>query len=100
MALITSRGGGCPVCGAPHAACGPATTTVGVDERIEEMVMSELREYHVTVNGHDTVMNLNEQDAARLGGTPVDAASASAGPEEKARAAANKSRPAATKSSG
>ncbi|QWF78709.1 hypothetical protein HUW46_02107 [Amycolatopsis sp. CA-230715] len=34
--------------------------------------MADLREYHVTVNGHNTIMNLSEDDAARLGGTLVE----------------------------
>jgi hypothetical protein len=43
-----------------------------VDEAIEEApAMAELREYRVTVNGHTTVMNLSEEDAARLDGIPV-----------------------------
>lgn len=61
---------GCPVCGSPDFSCGMATSTTGADERNEEAsAMAELREYRVTVNGHDTIMNLSKADAARLGGT-------------------------------
>ncbi|WP_143268502.1 hypothetical protein [Amycolatopsis vastitatis] len=63
---------GCPVCGSPDFSCGMATSTTGVDERIEEAPsMAELREYRVTVNGHDTIMNLTEADAELLVGVPV-----------------------------
>ncbi|WP_146073842.1 hypothetical protein [Amycolatopsis sp. CA-126428] len=64
---------GCPVCGSLDFSCGMATSTTGVDERIEEApAMAEVREYHVTVNGHQTIMNLSEADAERLGGVPVE----------------------------
>ncbi|WP_370944012.1 hypothetical protein AB5J62_33565 [Amycolatopsis sp. cg5] len=53
--------------------------------------MADLREYRVTVNGHDTVMNLSEEDAARLGGTPVEAEPKRADAQTKARTARNKS---------
>lgn len=49
--------------------------------------MAELREYTVTVNGVETVMNLSEADAQRLGVTSAP------NTEEKQRAsAATKSR--------
>lgn len=63
--------------------------------------MAEVREYNVTVNGHETVMNLSEEDAKRLGGTPVeDTAEPQAEPEtaEKGDTAQNKSRAARNKS--
>lgn len=103
MGLIIS-GRRCPVCGEPHTACGPATTTVGVDERMEEATVSELRRYNVNVNGYDTVMSLNEDDAEKLGGTPVDDTGAGAesgterGTATKATTAANKARTAPNKS--
>ncbi|MPZ66172.1 MAG: hypothetical protein GEU83_11875 [Pseudonocardiaceae bacterium] len=34
--------------------------------------MAELRQYTVVINGHETIMNLSEEDARRLGGTPVE----------------------------
>ena len=55
--------------------------------------MAELREYRVTVNGHPTVMNLTEDDAARLGGVLVETepgAKQHANPPDKARAVRNK----------
>jgi hypothetical protein len=62
----------------------------------EAPAMAELREYRVTVNGHDTVMNLSEEDAARLGGTPVEGTTEpDAEPAAKAASVANKSRTAA-----
>lgn len=55
--------------------------------------MAELREYRVTVNGHDTIMNLTEADAARLGGTPAEDP-----PEQKQADAHTKARTARNKS--
>lgn len=55
--------------------------------------MGELREYTVVVNGHTTVMNLCETDAARLDGVPVDAENdpgESVTPPDKAREVRNK----------
>ncbi|MFD6070618.1 hypothetical protein [Amycolatopsis lurida] len=55
--------------------------------------MAELREYRVTVNGHPTIMNLTEEDAARLGGVPVEReprAKQRPEPPNKARTASNK----------
>lgn len=84
----------CPVCGTAHAACGTPTTTVGVDELVEweTKTMAELTEYTVVVNGHKTVMSLTEEDAQRLGGTPVGESG------EKARQASTKARTARNKS--
>lgn len=39
---------------------------------MEVRAVGELRKYTVTQNGYETVMKLNETDAKRLGGTPVD----------------------------
>lgn len=58
--------------------------------------MGSLREYKVTVNGHETVMNLNEEDAQRLGGTLVQGTA----PEQKRRTVSDKSRTASNKSDG
>ncbi len=89
-------GVGCPVCGSSDFSCGMATSTTGVDERIEEApAMAELREYRVTVNGHATVMNLSEADAEQLGGVPVEPEPESgqkrAEPHTKVRTVRNKS---------
>lgn len=65
---------GCPVCGSLDFSCGLVTSTTGVDERIEEATtMAELREYRVTVDGYETIMNLSEADAERLGGLLITA---------------------------
>ncbi|GAA1961899.1 hypothetical protein [Amycolatopsis minnesotensis] len=86
---------GCPVCGSIDFSCGATTSTIGVDERIEEApAMAELREYHVTVNGHNTIMNLSKTDAARLNGVPVESErdwQVSTEPPTKARTTRNKS---------
>jgi hypothetical protein len=86
---------GCPVCGSHHAACGPATTVIGVDQNIVEApAVGELREYAVVVNGFDTVMNLSEADAERLGGRPVaePEAAPEAAPAKARTAPPNKAR--------
>lgn len=94
--LMTSSGGRCPICTTPQCTCGPPTTTVPVDQRLEEAGVGALREYTVTVNGIETVMNLNEDDAKRLGGTPTETAE----PEQKRRTASDKSRTAQNKADG
>lgn len=62
--------------------------------------MATLREYTVVVNGHETVMNLSEEDAKRLGGKPTSGGRSGAPdePDEKSARAANKSRTASNKS--
>jgi hypothetical protein len=66
--LFSSRsvGRGCPVCGSAHTACGPPTTTKGVDERMETVVSNggELKLYDVTIGTNKTQMRLNDTDAA------------------------------------
>lgn len=54
--------------------------------------MAELRDYKVTVNGIETVMSLDEEDAQRLGGTPAEGDSGTSAPASKARQTSNKSR--------
>lgn len=70
MTLFTHRtaGGRCP-CGAANAACGPPSGAVPVDQRIEEVaaVSGPLQKYRVVRGGVETVMKLNDADAARLG---------------------------------
>lgn len=78
MTLLTRRtaGGRCP-CGAEHAACGPPSTTVPVDQTIEEVaaVSGPLKKYQVTLpNGAETVMKLSAADAERRGLTDADLA--------------------------
>lgn len=72
MTLVNSRTvrGRCPMCGAAHAACGTASDSTPVDERIEEVaaVGGPLKKYEVTTpSGVKTTMKLNEDDARRLG---------------------------------
>lgn len=58
----------CPICGIPDAACGTPTNSTPVDEMVEVAVVGgELKTYEVEVNGNKTSMQLNEQDARRLG---------------------------------
>lgn len=59
--------------------------------------MSELREYRVNLNGHETTQMLTDEDAKRLGGVLVntadtDAATAAPPVANKARPAANSTR--------
>lgn len=91
-------GGGrrrCPVCGAPHHGCGAPTSTTPVDERvmIEEAPVGELRQYHVKVNGHDTILKLSANDAEKLypEATLVTPATVAA-PRARARTTPNKAR--------
>lgn len=73
MTLFIHRnaGGRCP-CGAANAACGPPSDVVPVDQRIEEVaaVSGPLKKYRVKRGGVETVMKLNDADAARLGVGP------------------------------
>ena len=110
MTLVNSRmvRGRCP-CGVEHAACGPPSTCTPVDENLEVAVVGgALKKYKVvTAGGVETVMKLNDSDAARYGvalGEPEpEAQSAEEGkpePQAKKRVASNKSRTAATKDGG
>lgn len=101
MTLVNSRAirGRCPVCGEQHAACGPASETVPVDERMEVATVSgPLKKYDVTMpSGVTTTMKLNEDDAKRLGVLDADSGSQQEPAEEPAEAPAAKSRPARNK---
>ncbi|MCD9196071.1 hypothetical protein [Streptomyces albireticuli] len=113
--LITSRmvDGRCP-CGAAHAACGPPSTSVPVDDNFQEVAVvgGPLKKYKIrTASGAETVMKYNAADAARYGLTDADLAETPPTPEPeggaagkpagKARtAAANKARTAANKARG
>jgi hypothetical protein len=57
------------MCGAAHAACGTASDSIPVDERMEvAAVGGPLKKYEVTTpSGAVTTMKLNEDDAKRLG---------------------------------
>lgn len=91
----------CKVCGAPHKACGPRTTVIPVDERIEHRKQGDmsLQRYNVQSGRrgeHTITVKLTEAEAKRLGATPVDKKAAKA-PANKSRTAANTSRTAANK---
>jgi hypothetical protein len=87
--------GRCP-CGALHAACGPPSTSVPVDQNIEEVaaVSGPLKKYRYTSEaGHETVLKLNAADAERHGLTDDDLVEAAPAAETKAvTAAPNKAR--------
>lgn len=76
MTLFTHRTaeGRCP-CGAAHAACGPPSDVVPVDANLEEVaaVGAPLKKYKVTSPwGVETVMKLNDGDAAARGLSTAD----------------------------
>lgn len=79
----------CPLCGAAHAACGQATTTVGVfiapAPQRKETDMT-LKDYEVEVNGVKTTLRLSDEDAKARGLE----AKKTAAPANKSRTAANK----------
>lgn len=88
MTLFTHRTaqGRCP-CGAEHAACGPPSTSVPVDQNIEEVaaVGGPLKRYRYTSpSGVATVMKFNEADAERYGLTDDDLVDAAPAAEAKA----------------
>jgi len=60
----------CPVCGAPHAACGagaaPPRYILDLPTTARRTGMAELALYDVTVRGTVTQMKLTEHDAATL----------------------------------
>lgn len=89
----------CKVCGAPHKACGPSTTVIPVDERIESREQGDmsLKRYRMKSGRrgeHTITVKLSDEEAKRLGAEPVDGAPAKA---KAAKAPANKSRTAANK---
>lgn len=112
MTLINSRmvRGRCPVCGGGHAACGPPSVSVPVDENWEvAAVGGPLKKYEVVLpGGRKTVMKLNEADAERYGAIPAsppaetetDKAETTTETAAKSRAARNKSRTATNKDGG
>jgi len=79
----------CPLCGAAHAACGLATSTVGIfiapEPQRKESDMA-LQDYEVEVNGVKTTLRLSDADAKARG---LEAKKAAA-PANKSRAASNK----------
>lgn len=106
MALITSgfmRGRGvCDVCGVRHSTCGdPSATEPSLDEFEEATVAGPLRKYRVkTPGGAEAILKLDEADAERLGGEPLDEPAAEqpvTASAPKARGAKNKARTAKNK---
>lgn len=62
----------CAVCGDKHAACGPPTTVIPVDERFtrRDPDVGALKKYEVTVDGrhpHKTTLKLSDAEAERMG---------------------------------
>ena len=80
----------CPLCGAAHASCGQATTTVGIfiapapQTKGTGMVLND---YEVEVNGVKTTLRLSDADAKARG---LEAKKAAA-PANKSRTTKNKS---------
>lgn len=67
----------CPLCGAPHAACGPHTQHHPVDidfPRAPKEDPMDLQIYDVVINGHPTTAKLTPAQAQRLGATLAPAA--------------------------
>jgi hypothetical protein len=86
MSLMGTASPRCPLCGDPRHACGQPSDAVPVDERIERSntTMAELKRYNVTVNGHNTVMQLTAEKAAAMGGTPYTPPPPTPKPEQQA----------------
>lgn len=86
---------GCKICGAPHVTCGPPSTVVPVDQRIQEREgpTVALKRYTVPVqvgrNITETVMKLTPAEAERLGGKEITTKART--PQNKQRTPANKS---------
>lgn len=103
--MLIRSGAGCPACGAAHASCGPAGTGTPVDlPTRKDRAMGPIRKYHVTHNGHRTIMKLNDADVKLYpDAEPVDDARTDTGAQgsedtaEKGRTAANKRRTPANK---
>ncbi|WP_217235464.1 hypothetical protein [Streptomyces sp. AC555_RSS877] len=96
------------MCGAAHAACGTASDSIPVDERMEvAAVGGPLKKYEVTTpSGVKTTMKLNDDDARRLGvldAPEQDSTEEPTEPEQapaKKRAVSNKARTAAADKGG
>lgn len=90
--------GPCPLCGTPHAACGPGSASVPVD-LLTTIPKGDpvLKKYRTTVNGHETTLKLSDDAAKAYDGELTEVTGeqpeAEADAETKARRApANKSR--------
>lgn len=81
----------CKICGAAHSVCGPATTVIPVDERIENRKQGDMSLQRYTIatgrrGEHTTTVKLTEAEAKRVGATPVG------GEKKAAKPASNKAR--------
>lgn len=102
------------MCSGAHAACGPPSASVPVDENWEvAAVGGPLKLYEVTLpGGRKTVMKLNEADAGKYDAVPVGGGSRSTPaavseetapepkPAAKKRTTSNKARTTANKDGG
>lgn len=72
MSLMGATPHRCPLCTAAGHSCGGPSGVVPVDERIERSnpTMTDLKRYNVTVNGHQTVMQLTAEKAKAMGAEP------------------------------
>lgn len=70
MLVHSSMGRPCRVCRAAQCSCGGPTTSsvfpIDITQEVTVVERQPVYEYDVTVNGHDTIMNLTEDDATRL----------------------------------
>lgn len=85
--------GSCKLCGAPHSTCGPASTAVPVDQRIErrESIVG-VKRYETTVNGTETILLLSDEDAKAVGLKVAAESKSAAKPANKSRTAQNKTK--------
>lgn len=82
----------CPVCSASHASCGPATTVVGIDERVtlrREGTVGDLKKYSVAIPGRHgrtttTTLLLSDEDATTQGLLKTKQPKAAVPPQNKA----------------
>lgn len=85
--------GRCPICGAEHAACGPAAPVnpITSGEEVVYVQGGPLSEYDVEVNGVKLRLRLSEAEARKRGLiTDEPAATTKAKPKSKARRVKNK----------
>lgn len=95
-----SAGEPCPLCGAPHATCGPGSSAVPVD-LLTTIPRGDpvLKKYRTTVNGVATTLKLSAEDVKTWQGDTLTEVTSDPQPveqpveDEKARKpAANKAR--------
>ena len=86
----------CKVCGAPHKACGPSTTVIPIDERIQSRKQGDMSLKRYTIQSgrrgeHTITVKLTEEEAKRVGATTLEKTGKPA--SNKARTPANKAAP-------